>query len=52
LIEDKKSIEKTKKQFEKLGKPVFVMSLYDDNEIKEVSDELVKILDKKRHLQN
>ncbi|MBP6931422.1 MAG: GTPase ObgE [Candidatus Pacebacteria bacterium] len=52
LIEDKKLIEKTKKQFEKLGNPVFVMSLYDDNEIKEVSDQLVKILDKKRHLQN
>ncbi|MFA7191915.1 MAG: GTPase ObgE [Candidatus Paceibacterota bacterium] len=52
LIEDKKLVEKTKKQFEKLGNPVFVMSLYDDNEIKEVSDQLVKILDKKRHLQN
>jgi GTPase len=51
-VEDEKIIEKTKKQFEKLGKPVFTMSLYDDASVKNVSDELVKILNSKNHLQN
>ena len=51
-VDDQKVIEKVKKQFEKLGKPVFTMSLYDDASVKHVSDELVKILNSKNHLQN
>ncbi|MCX6758026.1 MAG: GTPase ObgE [Candidatus Nomurabacteria bacterium] len=43
LIEDKKVIEKTKKQFEKLGKQVFVLSLYEDKSVKEFMDELIRI---------
>ena len=46
-IEDKKIIEKKKKEFEKLGKPVFVLSLFDDKSVKELRDGLVKILKKK-----
>lgn len=47
IVDDPKIIEKTKKQFEKLGKPVFTISLYDDNQVKIISDELAKILEKK-----
>jgi GTP-binding protein len=47
VIEDKKIIEKKKKEFEKLNKKVFILSLYDDNSIKELRDGLVKILKKK-----
>lgn len=43
----KKSFEKIKKDFEKLDKPVFILSLYDDASIKNLTDELVKILRKK-----
>lgn len=39
-------IKKEKSEFEKLGKPVFVMSAYDDESIKSVKDEIVKILRK------
>jgi len=51
LINDLKIIEKTKKEFEKLGKIVFTLSLYDDKKIKFISDELGKILNKKIHLE-
>ncbi len=37
-------IEKKVKEFKKLKKPVFVLSLYDDQSIKTFSDELAKIL--------
>ncbi|MBU0612033.1 GTPase ObgE [Patescibacteria group bacterium] len=47
VIEDTKIIEKRKKEFEKLGKKVFVISLYDDKSIKNLNDELSKILEKK-----
>ena len=43
---DAKRIEKVKKEFAKLKKPVFTLSLYDDKSIKKLSDELVKILRK------
>ena len=46
-IEDKKLIEKKKKEFSVLGKKVFVISLYDDESVKIFRDELVKILKKK-----
>ncbi len=40
-------INRKKKEFEKLGEKVFVLSLYDDNSVKKFRDELVKILKKK-----
>lgn len=39
-------IEKTLKEFKKINKNTFVLSVYDDASIKEVSDGLVKILRK------
>jgi len=47
VIEDPKMIEKKKKEFEKVSKKVFVISLYDDKSVKTLRDELVKILKKK-----
>lgn len=44
ICDDKKEIEKIKKEFKKITKDVFVVSLYDDNSIKEFSDNLIKIL--------
>lgn len=41
-----KMFEKIKSDFEKLGKPVFILSLYDDKLIKKLSDGLVKLLRK------
>ncbi len=46
LIEDSKKIDKIKKEFLKLKKPVFTLSLYDDESIKNITDELVKLLRK------
>ncbi len=46
-IEDPKIINKKKKEFEKLGERVFVLSLYDDKAVKKFKDELMKILKKK-----
>lgn len=43
-VEDQSVIENVKKEFEKLGKPVFTLSLYDDESIKNFQDNLVKIL--------
>lgn len=43
-IVDEKTIEKTKKEFEKLNKKVLTMSAFDDESVKKVGDELVKIL--------
>lgn len=44
---DQKEIQKKIKEFEKLKKPVFAISLYDDKSVKEFSDNLVEILTKK-----
>jgi GTP-binding protein len=46
LMTDEKKIEKIKKEFLKLKKPVFTLSLYDDESVKKLMDELVKILRK------
>ena len=42
----KKRFEKVKSDFEKLGKPVFTLSLYDDESVKHLIDGLVKLLRK------
>ncbi|MDQ5954487.1 MAG: GTPase [Patescibacteria group bacterium] len=46
IVEDKKLIAKKIKEFEKLGKPIFTLSLFDDESVKSFHDELVKILRK------
>lgn len=46
VVEDKKFIDKKIKEFEKIGKKVFTLSLYDDASIKKLSDSLIKILNK------
>ncbi len=46
IIENPKIIEKKKKEFEKISKKVFIISLFDDKLIKTFKDELVKILEK------
>lgn len=46
VINDPKKIEKIKKKFLKLKKPVFTLSLYDDVSVKNLRDELVKLLRK------
>jgi len=46
VIDDPKKIEKVKKEFIKLKKPIFTLSLYDDESIKNLRDELVKSLRK------
>ncbi len=49
VIEDSKAITKKIKEFAtKTGNKVFTISLYDDKSIKKFSDELVKILRKKK----
>ncbi|HTE48488.1 MAG TPA: GTPase ObgE [Candidatus Paceibacterota bacterium] len=47
VIEDSKFISKAVKAFEKLGKKVFTLSLFDDKMVKKFNDSLVKILKKK-----
>lgn len=47
VIEDKKIIDKKIKEFEKLDKKIFTLSLYDDESIKKFTKELTKILNKK-----
>jgi GTPase involved in cell partitioning and DNA repair len=42
----KKSFEKIKKDFEKFGKPIFTLSLYDDVSVKKLMDGLIKLLRK------
>jgi GTPase len=46
IISDKKIIEKIKKEFNKLKKPIFTLTLYDDESIKYLIDDLVKLLRK------
>ncbi len=45
LVDDKK-IEKIKKEFLKLKKPIFTLSLFDDESVKELIDGMVKLLRK------
>ncbi len=45
-MSDEKTIAKTVKSFEKLDKVVLTMSAFDDESVKKVGDELVKILRK------
>lgn len=44
VLEDQKAIAKKIKEFEKLGKKVFVLSLFDDKMIKDFNSELSSIL--------
>lgn len=46
VVENQKVLAKAVKDFEKLGKKVFLLSLYDDQSIKNIKDELIKILKK------
>ena len=46
VVEDKKKIEKIKKEFDKLDKKVFTLSLFDDASVKGFMDDLSKILKK------
>ena len=46
VVEDPKFIEKKKKEFQKISKKVFVLSLYDDKSVKNFQKELTKILEK------
>lgn len=48
ILGDEEEIKKKIKEFEKLGKQVFTLSLFDDKSIKNLSDELVKILRNKK----
>lgn len=48
VVEDLKIITKNIKAFEKLGKKVFAISLYDDASVKNFGDKLVKILEIKK----
>lgn len=43
-VADEKTVQKKVKEFQKLKKPVFTISLYDDESVKSFSDELIKIL--------
>lgn len=43
---DEKTVAEKLKEFEKLDKPVFAISLFDDSSVKAFSDELAKILAK------
>lgn len=45
-VADADTIKKMKKEFEKLGKEVLMMSAFDDESVKKIGDELVKILRK------
>lgn len=45
-VTDEATIKKAEKEFAKLGKPVFVVSLFDDESVKKFSDELIGILRK------
>jgi len=41
---DKELVEATKKKFTKLGKPVFTLTLFDEQSVKDFQDELIKLL--------
>lgn len=44
VVDDAKKIDKVKKEFEKLGKQVFTLSLYDDESVKVFMKDLAKVL--------
>ncbi len=46
-VSDEKTIDKKIKEFKKLKKPVFTVTLFDDKAVKSLGDALVKILRKK-----
>jgi GTP-binding protein len=46
IVANKKIIEKVEKDFKKINKNTFVLSLYDDASVKNLTDNLVKILKK------
>lgn len=46
VVDDQKVIEKKVKEFEKLGKPVLTVTLYDSASVKAMEDKLVKLLGK------
>ncbi|MBU0999007.1 GTPase ObgE [Patescibacteria group bacterium] len=46
VMEDQKIIDKKIKDFKKINKNVFIISLFDDKMVKKFSDELIKILKK------
>ena len=48
MVEDQKVIDKKIKDFQKISKNVFALSLYDDKMVKKMSDALMKILKKKK----
>ncbi len=45
-VTDEVTIKSAEKEFSKLGKPVFVVSLFEDESVKKFSDELIGILRK------
>lgn len=47
VVEDDRQVAKAMKDFEKLGKKVFALSLFSDESVKAFRDALVKILEKK-----
>ena len=46
VLEDSRIIEKKKKEFEKLKKPIFTISLFNDVSVKIFADSLIKFLKK------
>ena len=48
IVENTKLIAKKVKEFEKISKKVFTLSLYDDKSVKKLIDQLVKILKKRK----
>ncbi len=46
-VTDEETVDKTKKQFEKLGKQVFAVTLFDDEQVKVFRDSLIHILKEK-----
>jgi GTP-binding protein len=45
-VVDEETVKATIKKFEKLGKPVFATTLFDDKAVKSFKDSLIKILEK------
>ncbi len=48
MAPDPKLVTKVATEFKKINKKVFVISLFDDKMVKKISDELIKILNKKK----
>jgi GTP-binding protein len=47
-VSDEKTVKAQLKEFKKLKKPVFTMTLYDDQSVKDFGDELIKIFKSKQ----